>query len=78
MERICPFCSKTFDTSLINEETILREIRADTHSLSSLEKKTKISRSTLRYYIMKLEKAKKIRLRKLNNFVGKPVMVEVI
>lgn len=76
----CPYCKKEINRHSIyeiNEKEVLNEISKEIHSISSLSKKLKIKRSTLRYYINNLIKKRKIVEERFENLCGRPTILRI-
>lgn len=69
----CPYCEKEFDPI----EEIIEEIKKSPHNINSLSKTLDIRRSTLVYYLDKLEQENKIYFERLENFQGRPTIIKL-
>jgi predicted transcriptional regulator len=78
MEVRCPHCLKYFDTTNRTYSLILDELSRGELNIAQLSKKLDINRSTLNYFLQKLElDGKIIRKRVLIGTKGSPTIIRV-
>ena len=73
----CPHCKKEIHSlNSLSRDRIFKEICNNQHCISSLSKKLKINRGTLKFHLKILLDEKKIKKERLENLTGRQVILK--